>query len=738
MTWWVACGPYPIHTHCFPDSKQVRKLDHQQIPHLIFSSSTPGELPPPAPRACFGRGNLIEKIAGLAENLTPIALIGAGGIGKTSIVLTVLHENRIKQRFGDHRYFVRCDQFTPSRVHFLSRLSNVIGAGIENPEGLTSLRPFLSSRTILIVLDNAESILDPRGKDAQEIYAVVEELSQIDNICICITSRISTIPPDYETLDIPTLSIGAARETFYRIYKNGNRSKAVNNILDQLDFHPLSITLLATVAHHNKWDTGRLAREWETRRTSVLHTEHNRSLAAAIELSLASPMFQELGPDARGLLEVIAFFPQGVDENNVDQLFLTITNGPDIFDKFCILSLTYRINGFVTMLAPLRDYLSPKDPKSSPLLCMTKERYFARMSVIIDPNEPNFEETRWITSEDVNVEYLLDVFTTINANSDEVWEACSKFMTHLVWHKRRFVALKPKIEGLPDGHRFKPECLFQLSRLFSLLGNQTERKRLLTQALGLQRERGNDHGVARMLRYLSDTNRRMGLEKEGIPQAKEALEILERVGTTVEQADCLRYLASLLADDEQFDAAEEAISRAVDLLPGKSNQFLVCELYRVLGEIHHSKGATEKAIYHFKTVLGIASCFDWGGQLFQVHYSLAALFYDEDRFDEAHAHIEHAKSYAVNSPHDLGYAMELQAGLWFKEGRLEGARSEALRAADVYEKLGAMKDVEDCRKLLRDIQRELDSPAASGRSNFSCELLNMARFPACINSSPSA
>jgi len=39
---------------------------------------------------------LIEEIIGLAEDLTPIALIGAGWIGKTSIALTVLHDNRIK------------------------------------------------------------------------------------------------------------------------------------------------------------------------------------------------------------------------------------------------------------------------------------------------------------------------------------------------------------------------------------------------------------------------------------------------------------------------------------------------------------------------------------------------------------------------------------------------------------------------------------------------------------------
>jgi hypothetical protein len=78
------------------------------------------------------------------------------------------------------------------------------------------------------------------------------------------------------------------------------------------------------------WDYDRLAKEWDTHRAQVLRTDYNESLAATIELSLTSPTFHKLGPNARDLLGVIAFFPQGVNENNLDWLFPTISNRKNI------------------------------------------------------------------------------------------------------------------------------------------------------------------------------------------------------------------------------------------------------------------------------------------------------------------------------------------------------------------------------------------------------------------------
>ena len=346
------------------------------------------------------------------------------------------------------------------------------------------------------------------------------------------------------------------------------------------------------------------------------------------------------------------------------------------------------------MLAPLRDYLCPKEPKSSPLLCATKECYFSRLSVGIYPGKPGFEETRWITSEDTNIEHLLDVFTAIDGNSRNVWDVCSYFMEHLRWHKRRPVVLGSKIEGLSDNHPSKLRCSYELSMLFRADGRFVECKSLLTHTLNHCRQPGDHFGVVRALRSLSNANRPLSFHEEGIQQGKEVLKICEELNNVFQLAHCFRSLAWSLQGDNQLDAAEEAASRAIHLLP--EARFLVSQCHDILGDICRRKGEVEKAIEHFEVALAIASSFNWHDQQFWIYHSLALLFVEQSKFDDAQAHGERTRSHAAHT-YLRGRAMHLQALVWGGQCRLEEAKSEALQAADLYEKIGATRNLEMCR-----------------------------------------
>jgi tetratricopeptide (TPR) repeat protein len=335
--------------------------------------------------------------------------------------------------------------------------------------------------------------------------------------------------------------------------------------------------------------------------------------------------------------------------------------------------------------------------------------------------------------EDVNVEHLLDVFTLINPDVDGIWGTCNHFMEHLYWHKPRQTVLRQRIEALSDDHPSKPECLLHLSLLFQKNGDHAEEKRLLTHTLQLQRQRTNGH-VAQTLRFLSNANRMLGLHEEGIKQVEEAQEISKQLGDDINQGYCLNALAQLLFDNEQLDAAENAACRAIDLLSEKGEEHVICQLHRILGDMYHSKGEREKAIHHFETAIRIATPFNWLDELFWNHLSLANLFCDEGGFDDANAHIEEAKSYAINNAYYTGNVMGIQAQAWYRQGRLDDARSEALCALGVYERLGAVEDVRGCRGILQLIEQAMEARSTCADSVSGGEHLEMIIHPTTLDS----
>ena len=357
------------------------------------------------------------------------------------------------------------------------------------------------------------------------------------------------------------------------------------------------------------------------------------------------------------------------------------------------------------------------------------------MSVGCDPELPGFAETRWVVSEDINIEHLLNVFVSIEMSAPEAWDACVCFMEHLCWQKPRQTTLRLKIEDLPDGNPSKAPCLFTLSRLFESVGKYPEQKQLLVRALTLWREDGNDLWVAMTLRFISRVNRTLGLFREGIQEVEEALEIYKRLGDATEQACCLEELASLSLAYNQLNAAEATALHEVDLLSREGQEFQLSRSHRLLGIISRSKGEKEKAIHHWKTALTIASHSNWPHELFWTHYAMAKLFRDEHEFNEATAHTNQAKSHAADDEYNLGHGMGMQAHIWYLQGRLEDARSEALCALKILEKLGALNEVERHKELLQWIEGAMAS-GISGEFNPGGESSNHGAASCPINSVP--
>ena len=140
---------------------------------------------------------------------------------------------------------------------------------------------------------------------------------------------------------------------------------------------------------------------------------------------------------------------------------------------------------------------------------------------------------------------------------------------------------------------------------------------------------------------------------------------------------------------------------------------MVCNCYPLLGEIYQSQGENEKAITQFEKAIGIATSFGWHDRLFWNHYSLADLSLSENKLNDAHAHVEHAKSHATDGPYNLGCAMRLQAQAWYREGRFDEAKCEALGAAEIFEKFGATRELGFCKDTVRIIETAINKQAGS-------------------------
>ncbi|KAF5344724.1 hypothetical protein D9758_015300 [Tetrapyrgos nigripes] len=326
---------------------------------------------PQAPVVFTGRSSLVEEAVNtLCEaGEFHIAILGAGGIGKTSLALHIMESHLIKEKFGEKCYFIPCE-ILPDAQNLTQGLVHAIGWQVT--QGKTPLGILLDylkgCQGVLFILDNFDTSWN--SDDQAKFKNLIEKICSFKSVSVIVTMRGTDGPGQIKwhklggQSGLPPLKLSAAKEAFCSFSSDGKftieqKDPLLEQLLSQMDGMPLAIMLIAQ--HAKELPLKDLMEMWNGQKTAVLkrigeQDDRLTSIEVSIELTL-NIIREKLSPTGEDRLRLIAFLPSGIPDwlENLPKVLPNATMEVLVLKKSCLIHEAG--NQTLRMLTPIVEYI---------------------------------------------------------------------------------------------------------------------------------------------------------------------------------------------------------------------------------------------------------------------------------------------------------------------------------------------------------------------------------------------
>ncbi|KAJ7233441.1 P-loop containing nucleoside triphosphate hydrolase protein, partial [Mycena rebaudengoi] len=331
---------------------------------------------PASPQIFHGREAELQAVVNiLIQDSAHIAILGAGGMGKTSLATAALHDQFMESKYS-HRYFVPCNS-SPTCTELVATIADHIG--LEKGSNMIKkiAHYFAHAPPSLLLLDNLETSWEAVSSRS-EVEEFLSLLTDVPHLGLMITLRGSERPRKVKwtrpfLAPLKPLSNVAAWQTFIEVAGEGHDDDSIKQLLELTGNLPLAVSLIASVAGSE--GCAQALSRWKSESTRMLSDGYDQrsSLDVSIMLSYSS---SRMTPGAQELLKILSILPDGLADVELVQANLPI---PDILA--CKATLIQTALAFVgqdqhlKVLVPIREHITNVYPPQEVLKLKLREHF---------------------------------------------------------------------------------------------------------------------------------------------------------------------------------------------------------------------------------------------------------------------------------------------------------------------------------------------------------------------------